>query len=821
MRIATLALALARASRGPALTVLCLGLLLACTSEEERKQQFRTNAENYYEAQQWSEAKIEFLNLLQLDPNDAAANYKLAETHARLGEYGDALYRYQEAVRIDPSNAEWRLQLAGWFLAANRTDDALTHAEQVIAQDPNNALAYVLRGRVRMTKGEMDPALSDLERALEIEPGRADALTIVAQLHASAGRMDRAEEALRQVVQHHENPAAHVLLGTFLVQLRRDEEGLAEYRKSLETAEDPDVRMRVNLLLANYYISKENFGRAEEHLQAARKEAPDNRELVVQLAQFYVTRDQRDKAQALLEEFVAQKPDDVRSYLTLAEFHQRSQDFDRAIEAIGKALQVEPGSIDAKLLQAQFLMERREEADNEQRAREILAEVLEDHPNNAQALFTEAKFLLLDGKYDDAATRLRTVIQEQPTANAHFLLGSAYRAANELELSKAEFLRALQLDANHRPAHGQLGMLYLAQGNRELAIEEATRGLGGGDDARMMLVIAQANQELGKQDAARKAVEQIDPDKTPTPVLFRAQKAELYRRLGDTAEARRILDPLLAQEPANPDLLRVMINVDLSDGRPQASLPRLDTAIQTDPNNPRLYELRAAMRLGFRQGNTLIFAERAKEDVQKAIQLDPESPEAYALLGRVLQSEGNFDESVKQYEAAISRNPLNTTYYLALGTLFQAIGRPERAIEVYEQLIAFDGQNPLGKNNLAWLLADEEQPKPERLDRALELARDAKESLPESPDVADTLGWVMFKKDIPSAAIPLFREAIANYREGSPQRAIARYHLGLAYERNGERDRARQELRDALDESKEFPMRAEAEAAYKRVQQNS
>jgi tetratricopeptide (TPR) repeat protein len=796
---------------------LSVSLLLACTSEEERRQQFAESAEQYYANEQWSEAKIEFLNLLQLDPENAEANFKLGETHARLGEYGDALYRYQEAVRIEPTNTEWRLQLASWFLAANRSDDALGHAEQIIEQDPRNATALVLRGRVRMAKGLSDAALQDFEAALALEPGRADALTLSAQLHAQAGRADRAEEAIRKVVEHHKNAASHVLLGTFLAQLGRESEALEQYQLALDTADDPDVRMRVNLLLANYHITKESFGDAEKHLLAARKEVPDNRELVVQLARFYVTRDQRDKAQALLEEFVAAKPDDVSSYLTLAEFHQRSQDFDKALEAIRKALEVEPGSVDAQLLQAQFLMERRGEPGNETRARELLAKVLEDHPQNAQALFTDGKFLLLDQKHEEAATRLRKVVQEQPTANAHFLLGTAYRGMNEAELAKAEFLRALQLDANHRAAHAQLALLQLGQGNRELAIEEARRALGGGDDARMHLVIAQANQELGKKEAALEALEKLDPDQTPEPLTFRLQKAELYRRLLETAEARKILDPLLEEQPANAEVLRVMVAVDTTERRPQASLPRLDRAIERDPGNAKLYEIRGAMRMGFQQQGRLLFADPARKDIEKAIELNPESPVAYGLLARLLQTEGNYDESIRQYEAAISKDPLNTTYYLALGSLFQALGKHDRAIETYEQLIAFDRDNALGKNNLAWLLADAEEPRPERLDRALELARDAKAKMPTSPDVADTLGWVMYKKDIPSAAIPLFREAISSYREGTPERAAARYHLGLAYERNGETDRARQELRGALDEVGEFPGRADAEAAYRRL----
>ena len=120
-------------------------------------------------------------------------------------------------------------------------------------------------------------------------------------------------------------------------------------------------------------------------------------------------------------------------------------------------------------------------------------------------------------------------------------------------------------------------------------------------------------------------------------------------------------------------------------------------------------------------------------------------------------------------------------------------------------------------NNLAWLLAEPPDATPEDLDRALELAQEAKEMMPENPSIADTLGWVMYKRDIQAAAISLFREAIEGYAPG-PNRAMTRYHLALSYEKNGEPGRAIDELRVALEESDSFPGRDDAEAALKRLE---
>ena len=152
-----------------------------------------------------------------------------------------------------------------------------------------------------------------------------------------------------------------------------------------------------------------------------------------------------------------------------------------------------------------------------------------------------------------------------------------------------------------------------------------------------------------------------------------------------------------------------------------------------------------------------------------------------------------------------------------LGAQYEVTGRLKLARESYEAALRLDQQQPLAKNNLAWLLADAENPSAEELDRALELAQDAKEKLPRNSNVADTLGWVMFKKDLPAAAVSLFQEAIRGYGDKAELRALARYHLAQTYERTGQRELAIAELERALKEAPSFPERGGAEALLARL----
>src|SRR3989304_8319275 len=92
-------------------------------------------------------------------------------------------------------------------------------------------------------------------------------------------------------------------------------------------------------------------------------------------------------------------------------------------------------------------------------------------------MFTQAKFLLLEGKPEDAAAKLRRVIDEEPNANAYVLLGTAYVAMKEPALARSEFPRATQLDPSNIAARTQLAALYAQKGEKDLAVQEARAAL--------------------------------------------------------------------------------------------------------------------------------------------------------------------------------------------------------------------------------------------------------------------------------------------------------------------------------------------------------
>jgi len=110
---------------------------------------------------------------------------------------------------------------------------------------------------------------------------------------------------------------------------------------------------------------------------------------------------------------------------------------------------------------------------------------------------------------------------------------------------------------------------------------------------------------------------------------------------------------------------------------------------------------------------------------------------------------------------------------------------------------------PPAANNLAYNYAQYGG----NLDVALGLAQKAREANPNDAGIADTLGWIHFKKGTYVTALGLLKESNEKYKG---QNATVLYHLALAHEKSGEDKLAKEAVQKALAVDQNFPEAADA-----------
>ena len=101
------------------LTVLFVFGLTSC-SKEARMERHWKKGEKYFSENKFPEAALEYKNVIQLDPKNAKARYKLGMTCLKTGAFGDAYKELSKAIELNPDMMDARNQF-GFLLLLGRS----------------------------------------------------------------------------------------------------------------------------------------------------------------------------------------------------------------------------------------------------------------------------------------------------------------------------------------------------------------------------------------------------------------------------------------------------------------------------------------------------------------------------------------------------------------------------------------------------------------------------------------------------------------------------------------------------------------------------
>jgi tetratricopeptide (TPR) repeat protein len=180
----------------------------------------------------------------------------------------------------------------------------------------------------------------------------------------------------------------------------------------------------------------------------------------------------------------------------------------------------------------------------------------------------------------------------------------------------------------------------------------------------------------------------------------------------------------------------------------------------------------------------------------KAIELNPELPLGYLSLARLYVSSHQDQQAIQRLNILASKT--NQVATMMIGEIHQAAGRYPQARDAYEELLSRWPKTPLAMNNLAYIDAEYL----DQIDRAFQLAQAALQLRPYDPYIADTLGWVLYKKHEYAHALTLIQESVDRNPAPDPEVLM---HLGMAYYMMEEEGLARRYLQRSLAGTEDYP----------------
>ncbi|MBS0151317.1 MAG: tetratricopeptide repeat protein [Nitrospira sp.] len=729
---------------------------LGCDSKTpgEKTAKHRERAETYMKNGQYPEAIIEYQNVIQVEPNSPGIHYRLALAYLKHGTIPSLQAAFSELTRtvaLDKTNQDAQLKLGELYLLAQDPGKARERAEIVLASAPQHLDGLILHGRSLINEKQYKDGIAELKKALEQDPKNIQIYIDLARVHFLLNEKPAAEAALRQAlsVDPHALPAL--------------------------------------LALADYYDVVGQSGRAETHYQQAMEADPENEAVYLHLASHYQRHAKPADAEATLQKLVARKPQADTPLIHLGDYFTALGQPEKALAYYRRATEIVPSSSNARDKLIGHYLDTGKIAD----AEPLVNALRDKDKHDLMGRFFEARLKLAQAKSDEALTLLQAILKDNPQfAGAHHFLGIAYLQKQQLPQAKAAIADAVKFNPQLGDARTALAQIYLAEGSADLALEQAQAAIQiNPRNVQAAVVAGTAYLRKGDLAKSRKVFEAIAQAAPKEPIgpynlglVARAEK--------NTTKALAYFEEALAKRPTAFEPILQIVSIKSAQGKTQEARERVIKQLETAPNSPLLHNLVGQLWLNAKD------PAQAEQSFKTAIEIDGSALAPYLNLAQLYYQTGKVDQSVIEYQTILAKTPNAPAALMMLGIIHEGRKEYDKAKERYDQILKLNPRFAPAANNLAWLIAEQGG----NLDVALSHAQTAREQRPEDPSIADTLGWIYYKKNASLLAVSLLKEAA----DKLPNEPLVHYHLGMAQARNGEAAAAKQALQTALKLNQHF-----------------
>jgi len=716
-----------------------------------RKQKYFQSGQHYFEQGQYPEASIEFINAIKIDPHYAEAHYQLAETYLRLQQGQRAAQEFTRTVELQPENYQVRIELVNLLILGHDFQPAREQTDLLLQKRPDDPLVHLAVSNLLAAQSNLSGALEEMQKALALDPNRWELYLQLAMLQLRTNQTDAPESSLKKVTElNPKAPQAHVMLG-------------------------------------NYYQSRGRVSDAEQQFRKAMEIDSQNPEPRAALARLYLAEGKRTEAEDLLKQAKRDFPDNSAAYRLLGDFYFTTGDVDKALAEYGALYQEHPTDIQVKRNYIQLLIQK----DRFDEARTLNDELLKTNPNDSDALVYRSQMQISSGNLNDAIATLQTVNKNDPgNSEAHYTLGVAFDKSGTLDRAETEWREAARLRPDLADAQRALANAALRRNDPSSLADAATQIIRlqpASPEGFSLRALSEINR---KQLAAAEADIRQAIAVAPQNSFGHVQMGNLRLAQKQYGEAAKAYQHALDLNADSKDALRGLLNTYVAQNQADKAIAAAQAQIAKSPDNSGFYDLLGTVL--FRAKKDLNGAEAAFE---KSAQLDKSNVDALIKLGEVQAAKGSLDQAIATYQQSLRDNPREPSLYILMGEMYESKHDWTKAADAYQRALEIKHEDPLASNNLARVMLQSGG----NLDLALSLAQTARRGLPDSPDTADTLGWVYYQKGDYKPAIGMFQEALRiGQKNNAPDNPTIHYHLALAYERTNQSALAREHFQRVL-----------------------
>lgn len=713
---------------------------------------------------------------------------------------------------------------------------------------PDNVDALLLAAELANSKGDKPEALAAYDRIIALAPAAVDARIRKAQLLIEKKDYPGAQAELTQAGRYAPgNPSARHMQGLLEFNQGHYKAALEKTQAVLSTYPDhwPTV-----LLAGTVQTKLGSLPQAEEHFRRYVEAKPDEAGPRRLLAGTLIGTRQGKEALAVLVPLLAQQKD-AAAFELAGKAALALGERDRAAGFFEQSVAIDPARTDARV---SLGLSRIEQGDHARGFAELEAADGQDPKGQAGMALAQAALQRRD--YDRALAATVSLLRKTgPTPVAMQLTGEAYLGKRQTGPARASFERALALAPGYFPAVASLVALDLGDGNMAAAGKRlsAFQTANPTSVPAMNALANLAALDHRVDDATRwlERAHEAQPDATQPVIQLTAQ----YLRTKQKDKALTLIRNAQSAQPLDNDLLDMLGQAQLAAGDIAGAVETYDRLARRAPRAPLAFLRLAGLHQLMKNDAAAAAA------LKKALQLQPDSLEAQAMLLQVLKRqqkpeqmralfrqiqgqranahaghtlEGDWLTGQKQYRAALQAYErawaLRPTRELAVRRYMMHLAQGEQK-QAFLHLTGWRAKHPddmamnaylaqaytdTGQSKLAIALWEEVHGKmaptaaslaslarsyyQEQDLRALATAEQAYKLDNKNAVVADVLGWTLVNHGQTVRGVALLRQAVA----AAPELREARYHLAYGLKQAGDLVQARTALNILLAEHKEI-----------------
>jgi tetratricopeptide (TPR) repeat protein len=747
-------------------------LIVAC-SKEAKKTRFLAEADKYFNAGDYDKAKVSYLNVIQLDPQNALAFERVGEMWLDDWAPIRASAFLAKGSELNPNNVQNRVRLARSYVATGRLDDAQKEALKVLGQSPDNADALIVLSEGARSKEGIEAA----EEQLQKFPKKTDVSFYLASANLlfNTGDMVGAGNALRQALAvDPKSSQAHMAMGNlYLIHGDKKQAG-EELKKAAELAR---IRSLERLKYAAFTSATGDTGETRRIATEMTKQAPDYLPGWTLLAELALKDKKYDEALSLLENVFSRDPQYIDGRRLESDVLLAKGDTKKAVEVLERLDQAYP---DAPLIKYQLACAYLKNNSPNQ-AKVALDQAISINPNYDDAILRLAEINLRSGHGETVIEPITNLLRKRPDLRAAaFLLAAAYGSLDRFDDAEAVVRDQVRLAPQDPQPHTALG-----------------------------LILRQAK----RNDEARQAFEKA-AEFAPDNLWLVDQLVELDLLDKHFDSARQRIHRQFQKTPDLPAVHCLEGKILIAEGKWDLAAAEFKKTLQLDPSFSSAYDLLVQTYVATNK------LPQALDQLQAQLAKEPNNASALLTLALLYERMENFPQARDAYDKVLSINPsfvpaLNNLAYLDA----ERLNDLDKAYELARRARDLQGDDPAIADTLGWVLS-----KRGDYQQALTILQESAEKLPDNPEIQFHLGmtaYMMGQTDVAKVALKKAASAANNFpgKEESKRRlslletgtsasaelsiskleAMTKEHpndpvsqmlLGEGYEKQGESDKA-------------------------------